>query len=154
MAIHELAACPACWFGPSSPIRKAGPSWLPEAFGPTTPAPSNNDGVAGSVHGNAGHKLIWVTSSCRMPKNRSPSTTRRGEDVINLTNRIDVNKYQTGHSDIVALMVLEHQIDALNYITRLRFEARLSKLEKDEKQSCCRCGGAWLAICYLQTRPS
>ena len=41
-----------------------------------------------------------------------------------LDSRFDTSKYLTPHSDIVALMVLEHQADAHNYITRANFLKR------------------------------
>jgi hypothetical protein len=41
-----------------------------------------------------------------------------------LDGRLDTSKYLTPHSDIVALMVLEHQADAHNYITRAGFLTR------------------------------
>jgi hypothetical protein len=41
-----------------------------------------------------------------------------------LDDRLDTSKYLTPHSDIVALMVLEHQTDAQNYITRANFLTR------------------------------
>jgi hypothetical protein len=41
-----------------------------------------------------------------------------------LDSRIDVSNYPTPHSDIVALMLLEHQTDAHNYITRANFLTR------------------------------
>jgi hypothetical protein len=41
-----------------------------------------------------------------------------------LEGRFDVSNYLTPHSDIVALMVLEHQADAHNYLTRASFLAR------------------------------
>jgi hypothetical protein len=41
-----------------------------------------------------------------------------------LDTRFDTSKYLTTHSDIVALMVLEHQADAHNYITRANFLTR------------------------------
>jgi len=42
-----------------------------------------------------------------------------------LTSLIDTGKYLSPHSDIVALMVLEHQAHMHNYITRLNYETRL-----------------------------
>jgi hypothetical protein len=42
-----------------------------------------------------------------------------------LTQLIDTSKYLQPHSDIVALMVLEHQAHMHNYITRLSYEARI-----------------------------
>jgi len=41
-----------------------------------------------------------------------------------LDGRFDTSKYLTPHSDVVALMVLEHQADAHNYITRANFLTR------------------------------
>ena len=41
-----------------------------------------------------------------------------------LDNRFDTSSYLTPHSDIVALMVLEHQTDAHNLITRANFLTR------------------------------
>ncbi|HEX5177129.1 MAG TPA: hypothetical protein VFV83_08885 [Chthoniobacteraceae bacterium] len=42
-----------------------------------------------------------------------------------LTQLIDTSKYLSPRSDIVALMVLEHQLHMHNYITRLNYETRL-----------------------------
>jgi hypothetical protein len=41
-----------------------------------------------------------------------------------LDGRFDTSKYLTPHSDIVALMILEHQADAYNYIVRANFLTR------------------------------
>ncbi len=45
-------------------------------------------------------------------------------NLADLTTLIDTRKYLTPHSDIVALMVLEHQAHMHNYITRLSYETR------------------------------
>jgi len=42
-----------------------------------------------------------------------------------LASRFDVKGYPSAHSDIVALMVLEHQTHAMNLITYLGWEARI-----------------------------
>jgi hypothetical protein len=47
-----------------------------------------------------------------------------GQNVTCLKGRCDTSKYLTPHSDIVALMVLEHQADAHNLITRANFQTR------------------------------
>src|SRR5262245_21700013 len=47
-----------------------------------------------------------------------------GLNRTNLDDRFDTGNYLSGHSDIVALMVLEHQTDAHNYITRANFLTR------------------------------
>jgi hypothetical protein len=46
-------------------------------------------------------------------------------NIDDLTQLIDTRKYLSPHSDIVALMVLEHQAHMHNYITRLNYETRL-----------------------------
>jgi len=47
-----------------------------------------------------------------------------GLNQVSLDGRFDTSKYMTPHSDIVALMVLEHQTDAHNLITRASFLTR------------------------------
>ena len=49
-----------------------------------------------------------------------------GANVTDLSNRIDTSNYLTPHSDIVALMVLEHQTRMHNLITRANYEARIA----------------------------
>lgn len=43
---------------------------------------------------------------------------------VNLDDLVDVGPYLTPHSDIVALMVLEHQIHVQNLITRMNYDVR------------------------------
>jgi hypothetical protein len=45
----------------------------------------------------------------------------QGQNVTDLSDRFDVRDCLSPHSDIVALMVLEHQADAHNYLTRANF---------------------------------
>ena len=47
--------------------------------------------------------------------------------VESLAGRFDPEGYLSPHSDIVALLVLEHQARMLNHITRLGWEARMGK---------------------------
>jgi len=47
-----------------------------------------------------------------------------GLNVTSLEDRFDASAYLSPHSDIVALMVLEHQTDAHNYLTRASFLTR------------------------------
>ncbi len=46
-------------------------------------------------------------------------------NLADLTRILDTSKYPTPRSDIVALMVLEHQAHMHNYITRLNYETRI-----------------------------
>jgi hypothetical protein len=55
-----------------------------------------------------------------------------GEGTANVTDLrhfIDTGAYLSPHSDIVALMTLEHQTQMENLITRVGWEARLAKVE-------------------------
>jgi hypothetical protein len=47
-----------------------------------------------------------------------------GLNLTDLTGRLRKQDFLTSHSDIVALMVLEHQTDTQNYITRASFATR------------------------------
>jgi hypothetical protein len=47
-----------------------------------------------------------------------------GLNVVSLDGRVDTSAYLSPHSDLVALMVFEHQADAHNYITRASFLTR------------------------------
>lgn len=49
-----------------------------------------------------------------------------GQNITDLSERIHVTPYLSPHSDIVALMVLEHQSQMHNRITRANFEARIA----------------------------
>lgn len=47
-----------------------------------------------------------------------------GANVVDLSDRFDTSKYLSPHSDIVALMVMEHQTHMHNLLTRSNFDAR------------------------------
>ena len=53
-----------------------------------------------------------------------PSRVAPAPPLESLTSRLDVDGYLSPHSDVVALMVLEHQAHITNLITRLGWEAR------------------------------
>jgi len=50
----------------------------------------------------------------------------RGANVTDLSALFDVSRYPSPHSDLVALMVLEHQCEAQNVLARASYEARLA----------------------------
>jgi len=52
--------------------------------------------------------------------------TAAGANVTDLSKRFDVTPYLSRHSDIVALMVLEHQTKMQNLITAASFQARIA----------------------------
>ena len=47
-----------------------------------------------------------------------------GQNVLDLADRFETSAYLSPHSDLVALMVLEHQTGAHNYLTRAAFLTR------------------------------
>lgn len=51
--------------------------------------------------------------------------TEAGANRLDLKGLVDTGPYLTGHSDIVALMVLEHQTQAQNLITLANYQARI-----------------------------
>lgn len=53
-----------------------------------------------------------------------------GANTLNLTDRFNTARYLSPHSDIVALMVLEHQSDVHNAITTANYSARLALRDK------------------------
>jgi hypothetical protein len=62
------------------------------------------------------------------PDRQKPEAIDReaGANVTDLSNLLDVAPYLTPHSDIVALMVLEHQTQMQNHLTRANFESRIA----------------------------
>jgi hypothetical protein len=51
------------------------------------------------------------------------------------TEAFDTNAYLTPHSDVVALLVLNHQLHMTNLLTRIGWEARIAAGSKSELQS-------------------
>ncbi len=49
-----------------------------------------------------------------------------GANITSLDKKVNLVGYPTAHSDIVALMVLEHQTQMHNLLTRLQYETRLA----------------------------
>lgn len=60
------------------------------------------------------------------PGRRNPEDIdrERGANVTNLSSLFDVSVYLTPHSDLVALMLLEHQSQMHNFITLANYETR------------------------------
>lgn len=73
------------------------------------------------THGSQTHMGNLVTRTRRVP---DKVDNEQGHNVTDLADRFDVSRYLTPHSDIVALMVLEHQTMVHNYLTRAGFAAR------------------------------
>lgn len=67
----------------------------------------------------------------------APKTKKRSEidntpntNLTDLSSRVDLKPYLSPHSDLVALLVLEHQVDAQNLLTRANFECRQASYEQ------------------------
>jgi hypothetical protein len=73
------------------------------------------------THGNQKHLGNFIATG-RMDRDEVDNAA--GLNVTCLNGRFDTSKYLAPHSDIVALMVLEHQTDAHNYISRANFLTR------------------------------
>ncbi|HUY31939.1 MAG TPA: hypothetical protein VMV69_04100 [Pirellulales bacterium] len=74
-------------------------------------------------HGAQVHMGNVVVTDRRRPERLD---TVVGANVTDLSSLVDTLPYLTGHSDIVALMVLEHQTKAHNLITAANYHARLA----------------------------
>lgn len=72
-------------------------------------------------HGAQSHLGNLVIQSRRVPDDVDNA---QGQNVTDLADRLNVDRYLTPHSDIVALMVLEHQAMVHNHLTKAGFSAR------------------------------
>jgi hypothetical protein len=73
------------------------------------------------THGDQKHLGNFIAKGRANPDEIDNSA---GLNVTSVADRFDTSNYLSPHSDIVALMVLEHQTDAHNYITRANFLTR------------------------------
>lgn len=67
------------------------------------------------THGKQAHMGNWLVEN---KKNPVEEGNAGGQNVTELKSRFTVANYLTPHSDIVALLVLEHQVEAHNRIAR------------------------------------
>ena len=75
-------------------------------------------------HGDSIHRGNFQLPNKKRPK--KPIDNSAGQNVTDLSKldpakRFELSKYETPHSDIVALMVFEHQIDAHNLMARTNY---------------------------------
>jgi hypothetical protein len=73
------------------------------------------------THGDQRHAGNIVVGASAEP---APSREASNGNRTDLSGLLDTDPYLTGHSDIVALMVLEHQIHVQNLLTRVNWEVR------------------------------
>ena len=75
------------------------------------------------THGTQAHLGNLIISKTTQ---RDDVENADGQNVTDLTSRFNTSAYLTQTSDLVALMVLEHQIEGHNLITRANFQTRLA----------------------------
>jgi hypothetical protein len=75
-------------------------------------------------HGAQKHLGNFTLPDQTKPKNLD---NHQGQNITALDQFFDTSKYLRNTSDIVALMVLEHQADTINYITTANFETRYAQ---------------------------
>lgn len=78
------------------------------------------------VTGTSGRQKHMGNQIC--PRGRKPEAldNSRGVNVVDLKDRFRTSMYLTPHSDIVALMVFEHQAGMLNRLARANLETRMA----------------------------
>lgn len=79
-------------------------------------------------HGATKHQGNLIIRGRQVPEEVDNS---QGQNVIDLTSRFDTTAYVVDSSDIVALMVFEHQAMAHNLITRLNFTTKQALAYQD-----------------------
>jgi hypothetical protein len=71
------------------------------------------------THGGQSHLGNFV-----LGERGADKTNKEGQNVLDLSSRLRTENYLTPHSDIVALMIFEHQLHVHNLLTQASFEAR------------------------------
>lgn len=75
------------------------------------------------THGHQTHMGNVIVTNRQHPELLE---TAAGANVTDLAGLVDTSPYLTPHSDIVALMVLEHQVKMHNLITATNYQARMA----------------------------
>ena len=81
------------------------------------------------THGDQKHMGNLIVHGGRTPDSIENIT---GQNVTSLADRFTIGKYLTPHSDIVALMVLEHQLLVHNRLTKANYAARQALYDEAE----------------------
>ena len=76
------------------------------------------------VTGTHGRQTHLGNLILRGGKSPDEVDNQAGQNVTDLAERANLDVYPAKHSDLVALMVLEHQVEAHNLITRANFQTR------------------------------
>jgi hypothetical protein len=75
------------------------------------------------THGDQTHRGNLIGKAAFEKHSEEPN---HAGNLTDLKRFLNIDKYVAPHSDIVALMVLEHQVHMHNYITRLNYEATIA----------------------------
>jgi hypothetical protein len=78
------------------------------------------------VTGTSGRQMHLGNMIARGVRRPEAEDNTEGVNVVDLKDRLTVSLYPTPHSDIVALMVLEHQVGMLNRLARAGLETRMA----------------------------
>lgn len=78
------------------------------------------------VTGTSGRQKHMGNMIARGPTRPLELDNADGVNVVDLNDRFTISRYPTPHSDIVALMVLEHQVGMLNRLARAGMETRMA----------------------------
>ncbi len=76
--------------------------------------------------GNQSHMGNTISRARNRPVDDDDDDNADGVNVLDLKDRFTTSFYLTPHSDIVALMVLEHQVGMLNRLARASLETRMA----------------------------
>ena len=101
---HPVVAAGSFLSTPRSPLKQRWGGWY----------------VTGT-HGDQQHLGNFVLATAKKPKTIDNTA---GHNLQDLKDRFDTTRYLSPHSDLVALMVLEHQTDTFNILTTASFEMR------------------------------
>lgn len=83
-------------------------------------------GATGSMH-HMGNSVVRTTNRLE------PLSADQGQTLASLKGKFDTNAYLAPYSDVVALMVFEHQMHMINLFTRLGWEVRVAEGEDGEE---------------------
>jgi hypothetical protein len=78
------------------------------------------------VTGTSGRQKHMGNLTCPGPGKPEELDNSKGVNVVDLKDRLQISSYLTPHSDIVALMVLEHQTGMLSRLARAGMETRMA----------------------------
>lgn len=81
------------------------------------------------THGNQTHLGNLIVRGQRQPEEIDNAA---GQNVVTLEKRLDTDLYLSPHSDLVALMVFEHQAQGHNLIARASFDCRMALHQQEQ----------------------